>query len=175
MAPFFMASITSSAGGWTARTTSASATNALRSAMKATSLKAESASLIASPAPVCMCSFAPSLMSLGTTDGARATRRSCGWVSFRTATLTYMKGSNSGPILWRQRQRCRLASDVEARRNSGRGEPLNASGAASGAYVDAAANLNSHRGFGGDVADQFLVHELLDAHVAEFAPVARSP
>src|SRR5580704_12025556 len=58
--------------------------------MNVTSLNAVSINLTASPAPVCMCNFAPSLISLGTTDGTSATRRSCGCVSFKTATFTYI-------------------------------------------------------------------------------------
>ena len=51
-------------------------------------------SLIASAAPDCICSFAPSLINLAVTDGTSATRRSCGWVPFNTATLTYIGRSS---------------------------------------------------------------------------------
>src|SRR5208337_4278401 len=88
IASSFIASITSIAGGFTARTTSASPTNLERSSIKATSVNEPSANLLSSPAPDCMCSFAPSLISLAVTEGTNATRRSCGCVSFRTATLT---------------------------------------------------------------------------------------
>src|SRR5271157_2276354 len=88
IASSFIASITSITGGFTARTTSASPTNLERSSIKATSVNEPSANLLSSPAPDCMCSFAPSLISLAVTEGTNATRRSYGCVSFRTATLT---------------------------------------------------------------------------------------
>src|SRR5471032_962232 len=94
IAPSFIASTTSSAGGCTHSTTSASLTRSARPATKATSANAASSRWIAAEAPVCMWSLAPSLISLGTTEGIRATRRSCARVSFRTATLTYMAGSS---------------------------------------------------------------------------------
>src|SRR5580698_3285070 len=149
-APSFMASMTSSSGGWTARTRSASATSFPRSAMNTTSLNAASASLIASPAPVCMCSFAPSLMSLGTTEGTKATRSSCGWLSFSTATLTYIGRSGSFD--------CRDLWDG----------PL-------GDEACLVVQRRCHaleRCFGFYVTNQFLVHELLDAHIAQLASVA---
>src|SRR5271168_3494958 len=93
IAPSFIAVTTSNAGGCTASTTSASPTRALQSAVKTTSLKAASGSLMASPAPACMCKIAPRWINLGTTEGTSATRRSCGCVSFRTATLTYIRCS----------------------------------------------------------------------------------
>ncbi len=43
---------------------------------------------------------AASLVSLPTTDGTSATRRSWGCVSFRTATLTYMRRSNCCAGSW---------------------------------------------------------------------------
>jgi hypothetical protein len=62
--------------------------------MKTTSLNAASASDGVAGAGLHV-QLGAELDQLGATDGTSATRRSCGCVSFRTATLTYIGISSS--------------------------------------------------------------------------------
>src|SRR5580704_13207915 len=150
IAPSFIALTTSSEGACTPRTTSASLTRACRSDVNATSLNAASTRPTASPAPDCMCSLSPSLVILLTTDGTNATRRSCGCVSFRTATLTYMGSFLAG--------RCRGRRYPSSR-------PTRRSGGLKRLIPLVRPDVSDWR-LGNQGADQLLVHKFLDAHVA---------
>src|ERR1700722_348188 len=156
IAPAFIALITSSEGACTPRTTSASLTRAWRSDMNATSLNAASIRLTASPAPDCMCSLAPSFVILPTTEAPTPPRRWCGCVSFKTATLTYMGSSLADP--------CRAAVILRGDVKSG-DEAFNTP-------HPLGQSVTSDRRLGDQGANQLLVHELLDSHIAELASVA---